>query len=144
MDPSQNPASQQAQNDEHTPQNPASQQAPIDVHAEFRRLQPQRPPFLTPSQRRPDLPWDLNTADLLDWSLQEDRRQTWGFVIYRSTYNSDADWAAFLRRLRFHMERVFDYYNGRDALDKFSLTVFEDRSLFDGASTNAIRQHFQQ
>ena len=29
-------------------------------------------------------------------------------------------------------------------LEKFSLTVFEDRDLFDGASINVIRQHFLQ
>lgn len=63
-------------------------------------------------------------------------------MIYRTTYDSDADWAEFLRRLRFQMEDIFDYYNGRDILDKFSLTVFEDRSLLDGATTNTIRQIF--
>jgi hypothetical protein len=86
----------------------------------------------------------MNTADQLETCLKADGHRTWGFVIYRSTYNSDADWAAFLGHLRSEMESVFDFYNGRDMLEKFTLTVFEDRSLFDGASTNAIRQHFLQ
>ena len=33
--------------------------------------------------------------------------------------------------------------NGRDILELFTLTVFEDRS-FDGANSATIRQHFQQ
>jgi hypothetical protein len=135
MDPSQNPASQ---NDEHAAQNPASQQA----QNAFKRLYLED--VQAPSLRTPNLSWGLNTADQLESCLKDDGHQTWGFVIYRSTYNSDADWAAFLQRLRVEMEDTFDFYNGRDILEKFSLTVFEDRSLFDGASTNAIRQHFLQ
>ncbi|KAK5127754.1 hypothetical protein LTR08_004214 [Meristemomyces frigidus] len=36
-----------------------------------------------------------------------------------------------------------DRLNGRDILEQFSLTVFEDRSLFDGAGTAVIREHFR-
>ena len=42
------------------------------------------------------------------------------------------------------MERDFDYYNGSDILEKSTLTEMNDRSLFDGASTNNFRRHFQQ
>jgi len=117
-------------------QNPASQYPWLD--------RPQLHHVLAPSQRTPDIPWGMNTADQLELCLKDDRHRTWGFAIYRSTYNSDADWAAFLGHLRSQMEKAFDFYNGRDMLEKFSLTVFEDRALFDGASTNVIRQHFLQ
>lgn len=76
--------------------------------------------------------------------MQADGHRTWGYVIYRTTYASDADWAEFLRRLRFRMERSFDRCNGRDILDAFTLTVFSDRSLFDCADTPAVRAHFRQ
>lgn len=76
--------------------------------------------------------------------MQADGHRTWGYVIYRTTYSSDDDWAEFLRRLRFHMEETFDTYNGRDILDLFTLTVFSDPSLFDGADTPTIRAHFRQ
>ena len=97
----------------------------------------------SPSQRNPDMSWQNNAADLIERQLHEDGHRTWGFVIYRCSYDNDADWVEFLRRLRFHIEDMFDYFNGRDILDKFSLTVLDDRSLFDGASTDAIRQHFR-
>ncbi|KIM94592.1 hypothetical protein OIDMADRAFT_21352, partial [Oidiodendron maius Zn] len=42
------------------------------------------------------------------------------------------------------MESAFDFYNGRDILEKFALTVLEDQSAFDRASTDTIRRHFQQ
>jgi hypothetical protein len=96
------------------------------------------------SGRNPNLTWELNAADVIERQLQRDHHQSWGFVIYRTTYKSDADWAEFLRRLRLQMERAFDYYNGRDILEKFALTVLEDPSAFDGASTDTIRRHFQQ
>ena len=41
------------------------------------------------------------------------------------------------------MERQFDYFNGRDILDVFTLTVIDDREL-DGANTATIREHFRQ
>lgn len=42
------------------------------------------------------------------------------------------------------MEDVFDFFNGRDILEVFTLTVFSDSSLFDGADTPTIRAHFRQ
>ena len=76
--------------------------------------------------------------------MQADSHRTWGYVIYRTTYSSDDDWPEFLRRLRFHMEDTFDIYNGRDILELFTLTIFSDPLLFDGANTPTIRAHFRQ
>ena len=76
--------------------------------------------------------------------MQADGHRTWGYVIYRTTYSSEDDWAEFLRRLRFHLEDSFDTYNGRDILEFFTLPVFSDPSLFDGAHTPTIRAHFRQ
>lgn len=42
------------------------------------------------------------------------------------------------------LERVFDRCNGRDILDKFPLTIMDDSELYNAASTDAIRQHFQR
>ena len=119
-----------------TPQGPP--QDPVAWLEGIRRRIP------SPSQRNPNMSWQNNDADLIERQLIEDGHRTWGFVIYRSIYDSDDDWSEFLRRLRFQMEDMFDYFNGRDILDQFSLTVIEDRSLFDGASTQAIRAHFQR
>jgi len=84
-----------------------------------------------------------NHADLIEDQLQADGHRTWGFVIYRTTYGNDEDWTEFLKRLRFRMEKSFDFYNGRDILDLFTLTVIEDRDL-EGASAATVREHFRQ
>ena len=80
--------------------------------------------------------WENNAADLIERQLQHDGHRAWGFVVYRTIYDNDVDWTEFLRRLRFQMEDKFNCFNGRDILEKFTLTVLEDRSLFDGASTS--------
>jgi hypothetical protein len=65
-------------------------------------------------------------------------------VIYRCTYGSDSDWEEFMRRLRYQIQHTLEFYNGLDLMDSLSLTVFEDPSIFDDASTSAIREHFKQ
>jgi hypothetical protein len=128
----------QAENQTHDPSQDAR------LRSDIAWLEGLRSQIRSPSQRNPDMSWQNNAADLIERQLQDDGHQTWGFVIYRTTYHSDADWAEFLRRLRFQMEDMFDYFNGRDILEKFSLTVLEERTLFEDTSTNTIRQHFQQ
>ena len=98
----------------------------------------------SPSRRQPHRSWYFNEADVIERQMQEYGHRTWGYVIYRTTYASDDDWAEFLRRLRYHMEGSFDSNNGRDILELFTLTVFSDSSLFDGADTPTIRAHFRQ
>jgi hypothetical protein len=115
-----------------------------DPQADMAWLERIRRRIRSPSQRNPDMSWQNNAADQIERQLQEDGHRSWGFVIYRTTYDSDADWAEFLRRLRFQMEDIFDYYNGRDILEKFALTVLEDRLAFDRASIDTIRRHFQE
>ena len=42
------------------------------------------------------------------------------------------------------MEKFFKSYNGHDIFERFTLTVFSDPMLFDGADTPTIRSHFRQ
>lgn len=121
-----------------------------EARAIFNSVNPTPYQRLTPledfenSKRTPGTPKDLNTADRIEWYMEIDHHQTWGFVIYRTTYNSDADWTVFLQHLRSRMESSLTVFNGLDILDSFTLTVLEDRSLFDGASADTVRRHFQQ
>ncbi|KIN05325.1 hypothetical protein OIDMADRAFT_51135 [Oidiodendron maius Zn] len=115
-------------------------QIPAWLEAAQRRIR--ESPDVSP--RNPQLTWQNNSADRIERQLQQDHHQTWGFVIYRTTYDSDTDWAGFLQRLRLYMEESFDFYNGRDILEKFTLTVLDDRAAFDGATTDTVRRHFQQ
>jgi hypothetical protein len=97
-----------------------------------------------PSKRTPDMESRHNLADCVEKALKEAGLRTWGFPIYRCTYQNDSDWAEFLDRYRWHISDMLKNYNGLDMLDSFQTTVFEDRALFEGASTATIREHFQK
>ncbi|OBT50175.1 hypothetical protein VE04_10171 [Pseudogymnoascus sp. 24MN13] len=86
----------------------------------------------------------INTAYRIEKYLQEDRHQTWGFVIYRCTYDSDDDWNKFMELLRRRFRAALECYNRLDMMDSLSLTIIEDRSTFDDASTSFVREHFKQ
>ncbi|KAF2725196.1 hypothetical protein K431DRAFT_343182 [Polychaeton citri CBS 116435] len=42
------------------------------------------------------------------------------------------------------MEKPLDFYSVLDLLEELTLTVFDDRDLFDGASTRTVHEHFRQ
>jgi hypothetical protein len=86
----------------------------------------------------------FNDADNIERYLQEDGHRTWGFVIYRCTYESDSDWDRFMERLRYQTRHRLELCSGVDMMDRLSITVFEDQSLLDGASTSIVREHFKQ
>ena len=96
-----------------------------------------------PSPRNPRISRESNHADLIEEGYQADGHRTWGFVIYRTTYESDADWAEFMQRLRWWTTDAMEIFNGRDVLDRLTWTVFDNREHFDGADTAAIRRHFR-
>jgi len=85
-----------------------------------------------------------DTTDAIRGFLRDDGHKIWGMVIYRCTYGSNADWEECLRRIRKWAFSSFRPGCGSDLLERLRLTVFEDRSKFDGASTAAIREHFKQ
>jgi hypothetical protein len=87
---------------------------------------------------------NLNNADNIERYLQEDGHRTWGLVIYRCTYDSDDDWNKFMELLRNHIRQTLEFYNGLDILDSLSLTIIEDRSILDDASTSVVRELFKQ
>ncbi|KAG9529253.1 hypothetical protein KCU93_g3717, partial [Aureobasidium melanogenum] len=99
------------------------------------------------SKRTPGkLSFKRNAADQIERALREDGHRIWGFVIYRCTYASDEDWDLCMRHLHEEVRESMDFYNGHDLLDEecFRLTVIEDKSKFDGASTSTVRKHFQE
>src|SRR2546423_15191719 len=93
------------------------------------------------SRRTPQYSTHNNNADNIERYLQEDGHRTWGFVIYRCTYESDDDWGQFMERLRDQIRCTLEIDNGLDMMDSLSITVFEDRSILDGASTSVVREH---
>lgn len=83
-----------------------------------------------------------NQADNLE-RLLADNFTTWGFVIYRTTYASDADWRIFMALFLDQAKRSLKFYNGLDLLDTFALAVFE-HDAFNRAPTAIIRAHFNR
>lgn len=96
-----------------------------------------------PSPRNPRVSRDSSHADRIEAAYEADGHKTWGYVIYRTTYENDNDWAEFIRRLRTWAADTMEFYNGRDVLDQMTWTVFDDRERFDGADTATIRRHFR-
>lgn len=96
-----------------------------------------------PSPRNPRVNKVSSVPDRVEAGYQADGHKTWGYVIYRTTYESDADWAEFMRRLRIRTTETMEHYNGLDVLARMSWTIFDDRELFDGADTATIRRHFR-
>ncbi|KAI1114377.1 hypothetical protein F5Y14DRAFT_175525 [Nemania sp. NC0429] len=88
---------------------------------------------------------DFNAADKIERDLRADGHRTWGFVVYRCTYSSDPVWESCLQRINASVQKAMDLYNGRDLLQEgcFKLTVITDAAMFDGANTQAVRQHFR-
>ena len=97
-----------------------------------------------PSQRTPEYDTRLNNADEIERGLQQDNHRTWGLVIYRCTYSSDADWTEFTTRLHYQIHKTLNHYNGLDMLDSLATTVFEDKPTLDGASKAAVREKFTE
>lgn len=96
-----------------------------------------------PSPRNPRISTHSSFADRIEAQYQADGHETWGYVIFRTTYDDEAAWTEFMRRLRFWATDSMEIFNGQDVLDKMTWTVFDDRERFDGANAATIRQHFR-
>lgn len=96
------------------------------------------------SPRHPHYSAQNNDADRIEKWLREDGHRVWGLVIYRSTYQSDADWDEFMRRILADTTESLEAMAGIDLLDNLALTVFDDPQKFDGATTAVIRDYFKQ
>jgi hypothetical protein len=96
-----------------------------------------------PSPRNPRISTHSSYADRIEAAYQADRHSTWGYVIYRTTYENDTNWVEIMRRLRAWTEDAMDMCNGQDVLDRMTWTIFDDKEHFDGADVTTIRHHFQ-
>lgn len=47
-------------------------------------------------------------------------------------------------RLRYQFRETLQVYNGPDTMDSLNLTVLEDQSLLDGASTSVVCKQLKQ
>ncbi|PGH26616.1 hypothetical protein AJ80_01745 [Polytolypa hystricis UAMH7299] len=74
-------------------------------------------------------------------ALQENK--TWGFVVYRCSYNDDKAWNKMLKLIYRHAElRVDVEMDHYELWSRHKLIVMDDKAKFDGATTHDIRAHF--
>jgi hypothetical protein len=76
--------------------------------------------------------------------MQAEKHQSWGFVIYRTTYESQADWEECLRRVQSEIADHLAELGASILLNSHVLTILDDREKFNNVDTAAIRQHFKQ
>ncbi|RWA12799.1 hypothetical protein EKO27_g2301 [Xylaria grammica] len=81
-------------------------------------------------------------ANVRDHLLQH-RHRKWGFVIYRCTYEADADWARFMAIVSARARDGLESSDAPDILRMHHWRVFDDRKQFDGASKDHVRRHFR-
>ncbi|KAL3437509.1 hypothetical protein BDV09DRAFT_192872 [Aspergillus tetrazonus] len=86
------------------------------------------------SKRTPDLCTADNSADTLERLMEADKFSRWGFAIYRCTYESDAEWDAFMARLYDSVTELLELDNGLDILDSYAPTVLQDPSFTDATT----------
>ncbi|CZT19159.1 uncharacterized protein RCC_05005 [Ramularia collo-cygni] len=96
-----------------------------------------------PSPRNAMIRTESSLPDSIERGYHADGHKTWGFVIYRTTYENDADWAECMRRLRWWAADSMEYYNGQDVLDLMTWTIFDDREQFENMDVPTIRRHFR-
>ena len=113
------------------------------------RMDEMRAAHQRPEDRSPRTPNNIftqnNAADQLERQLRADGHRIWGFVIYRCTYASDTAWRECIEHIRASRSEAMDFYNGHDLLEEghFALTVIQDASTLDGASSQVVRRHFE-
>lgn len=96
----------------------------------------------SPSARCPTMSRHNNMADMIEQHTQQDGHKIWGFVMYRTTYSSDEQWARFLERLDVETTRRFEDDNGLDVLENRRATIMDDEAQFNNMDSHAIRKHF--
>ncbi|KAJ5863817.1 uncharacterized protein N7529_005733 [Penicillium soppii] len=114
-------------------------QIQLEKHARLAQFHPVQ----NLSPRIPNRNARFNIADQIEQYLHEDGHRAWGFVLYRCTYESNALWEEFMRRLLANTKKTLEGEGGLDLLDNLAVTVFEDSS-FNGAATAVVREHFKR
>lgn len=80
----------------------------------------------------------------LDSMLERAGHETWGWHIYRCTYNSDDDWSDFIKQLKASSQSMLNDYGATDAQAKKQIwTVVEDRGQLENATKSDVRRMFK-
>jgi hypothetical protein len=68
----------------------------------------------------------------------------WGFSILRCTYESDEEWATFLKRFRDDLNGDLCFETDEDLRIKLRIPIVEDRELLNGATWDQARTFFME
>jgi hypothetical protein len=86
----------------------------------------------------------LNEAAKVKRNLDQDNHDRWGFAIYRCTYGDDAAWDRFKDIITARAQKEIRELDEPEILDKLEWTIFDDREIFDNATADFLREHFNQ
>jgi hypothetical protein len=86
------------------------------------------------------------SMDRIEQYLRGMKHTTWGFVIYRSTYTSDNEFASFIASIRTSVSAsiVDDGAETSPTAQQLSWKIIEDQSRLDGASKAEVRRLFDE
>jgi hypothetical protein len=76
-------------------------------------------------------------------SLFRSGHHKWGFIVYRTTYDDEEAWKRFMDVLTRGADLLLRKSNKQRLQPYLFWTTMEDRNAFDGASKDAIRDHFR-
>ncbi|EFR01562.1 hypothetical protein MGYG_04564 [Nannizzia gypsea CBS 118893] len=67
---------------------------------------------------------------------------TWGFVVYRCSYNNEDAWQTILQKLREEIVESLELAGREDLLPRHEMIIMDDRAKYEGATSHDIRDHF--
>ena len=68
----------------------------------------------------------------------------WGMVVYRASYRDDAAWEQMVRQLLKELVEGLEISGRLDLLPRHRFVLMDDRSKFDGATPERVREHFNK
>lgn len=77
-------------------------------------------------------------------ALNRNHYDTWGFVIYRTDYDSDELWSRCKHIITTNAKEQIEDSDAPEVVQSLTWTFFDDRVAFQGASKAELRMHFNQ
>ena len=72
--------------------------------------------------------------------LNNDPTATWGFVVYRQTYDDDAEWARFMQYLNTRTRLGLEEYGNGALFERIDWQVQDNKERFGRVGYDALRR----
>jgi len=76
-------------------------------------------------------------------ALDQAGQKIWGFVVYRCTYEDDNAWERFKTIANARVQQETELSDALDIINSLTFKYFDNRSAFNGASKDHVREHFK-